>query len=178
MSQLSLDSALLEQCNVMDYSLLLGVRRNIHRSGGSISGSISGTGTGSGTGSGSGGGWMGLLKHLLRSRGREENRRRTRHHNQDQGGVYSSPEDSIYYMGIIDILQKWNTRKKAELTIKRVSGHICFWAAVLFLAVVLIGFFLYSFVVFFCSLLVVYCCCCCCLLNLLFDTGAAFFIGG
>ena len=103
----------------------------------------------------SGSGWMGLVKHLLRSRGTEKNRRRSRYHNQDQGGVYSSPEDSIYYMGIIDILQKWNTRKKAELTIKRVSGHICFWAAVLFLAVVLIGLFLYLFVVFFCSLLVV-----------------------
>ena len=79
---------------------------------------------------------MGLVKHLLRSRGTEKNRRRSRYHNQDQGGVYSAPEDSIYYLGIIDILQKWNTRKKAECSIKRVREHVCFGPC-LFLANVL-----------------------------------------
>ena len=181
MSQLSLDSALLEQCNVMDYSLLLGVRRNIHRKEAHTANTGGARGGSGGTLSGgvreSGSGWMGLVKHLLRSRGTEKNRRRSRYHNQDQGGVYSAPEDSIYYLGIIDILQKWNTRKKAECSIKRVREHV-FYGPCPFLANVVNGlrcthslwFFVrcWLFAWFFVLLVA----------SLVSKTGAAFFNGG
>lgn len=43
--------------------------------------------------------------------------------NQDEGGCYSSKDDSekVYFFGIIDILQKWNPRKMAEQFLKELS---------------------------------------------------------
>ena len=107
--QLTIDAELLETCHVMDYSLLVGVRRN-----NGISNEITKESSKSGNR------YVGLLERRSKRNGDIHRCVRDRLHEQFQGGLHSPLEDSIYYIGVIDILQKWNTRKKAETTLKRI----------------------------------------------------------
>lgn len=123
LSQLSLDSALLEQCNVMDYSLLVGIRRNCV----SMEGNDNGGGGGGGGDSGTSCCRFFVTRCFRRRAPISSNSRRGRRsgakkrfHEKCQGGLSSPLETSIYYLGVIDVLQKWNARKKAEMTVKRV----------------------------------------------------------
>lgn len=120
LEQIDIDTTFLKACNVMDYSLLLGVRRDV----------------------------AGRLRQdprcgCLQSRrrpcrlliallqalcGGERGRRPAaaaagiprRRHKQTLGGIASSDGHDVYYMGIIDVLQRWNFRKKSETVLKRV----------------------------------------------------------
>ena len=107
--QLTIDAELLETCHVMDYSLLVGVRRN-----NGISNEITKESSKSGNR------YVGLLERRSKRNGDIHRCVRDRLHEEFQGGLHSPLEDSIYYIGVIDILQKWNTRKKAETTLKRI----------------------------------------------------------
>ena len=107
LKQLTLDSMFLEKCNVMDYSFLLGIKR-IHSTNNYIDDDDDD---------------INKKKFWLTNFFRQESTtRKRRYHHRYHGGVRSNcrDDDCIYYMGIIDILQKWNTRKKAEMTVKRV----------------------------------------------------------
>lgn len=124
LDQLYRDSAFLESMGVMDYSLLIGVRRNQslpvrsdvkkdHSAVGDILESLSFY-------------WRCTDpdKDNLSCNTNMPPVPTAPSHQSDAstGGLRSSAEPTsvLYHIGIIDILQKWNARKKAETTLKRV----------------------------------------------------------
>ena len=112
LQQLSLDTEFLESWNLMDYSLLLGIRReclekNTNTPLITFPKKIRET----------------CLSYLHGKKWSDRKARVKREplHKQDAGGIASVAEDAIYFLGLVDILQLWNMRKRVEQNLKRVA---------------------------------------------------------